>query len=100
QRSPRSTLVPYTTLFRSLGVEVELVHHHLADVGLGAVAQRHVGQDLGGAADDGGARVDAGVAGHHADVLGAEHGAQVEELLRHQDRKSTRLNSSHVKISY
>jgi hypothetical protein len=35
-----------------LGVEVELVHHDLADVGVGALAQRDVGQDLGGAADD------------------------------------------------
>ena len=28
--------------------------------------------------------VDGGVAGHHADVLGAEGLAEVEELLRHQ----------------
>ena len=39
-----------------VGVEVELVHHDLADVGVGAVAQRDVGQDLGGAADDRGVR--------------------------------------------
>src|SRR5690606_41169790 len=33
----------------------------------------------------------------------AEHGAELLELLpdeAHRDRKSTRLNSSHVKISY
>ena len=67
-----------------LGVEVELVHHDLADVGVGALAQRQVGQDLGGAADDRGVRVDAGVAGEHADVLRAEDRAQGEELLADQ----------------
>ncbi len=67
-----------------LGVEVELVHHHLADVGLGTLAQRDVGQHLGGAADDRRLGVDRGVAGQHADVLGAEDVDQREELLRDQ----------------
>ena len=67
-----------------LGVEVELVHHHLADVGRRALAQRDVGQHLGGAADDRRPGVDRGVAGQHADVLGAEDVAQGEELLRDQ----------------
>ncbi len=67
-----------------VGVEVELVHDHLADVGLLPVAQRDVGQDLRGAADDRGVGVDAGVAGHHADAVRAELLAQREELLRHQ----------------
>ena len=67
-----------------LGVEVELVHHHLADVGVRPVAQRDGGEHLGGAADDGGVGVDRGVTGEHADVLGAEELAQVEELLRDQ----------------
>ena len=53
-------------------------------VGRGAFAQRDVGQDLRGAADDRGVLVDAGVAGDHADVLGAEDLAQGEELLRDQ----------------
>src|SRR5436309_9597824 len=61
---PRSTLFPYTTLFRS---------------------------------------------GHHADIERADVDAQLEGVGRHHgahaplakpDRKSTRLNSSHVKISY
>ena len=55
-----------------LGVEVELVHHHLADVRVGALAQRDVGEHLGGAADDRRLGVDRGVAGQHADVVGAE----------------------------
>jgi hypothetical protein len=34
--------------------------------------QREVGEDLGGAADDRRVAVDARVAGHHPDVVGAE----------------------------
>ncbi len=67
-----------------LGVEVELVHHHLTDVGGGSLAQRDVGEHLGGAADDRGAGVHRRVAGQHADLVGAEDVAQREELLRHQ----------------
>src|SRR5438445_8108310 len=61
RRPPRSTLFPYTTLFRS----VELDAHPAELVGVDLLA---------GAADHGG-----------------------EEI---QDRKSTRLNSSHANISY
>ena len=50
----------------------------------GPLAQRDVGQHLGGAADDRRVRVDRGVAGEHADVLGAEDVAQGEELLADQ----------------
>ena len=64
-----------------LGVEVELVHHDEPHVGGAALAEREVGQDLGGAADDRGIGVDGRVAGEHADVVGAEDLAQREELL-------------------
>ncbi len=47
-------------------------------------AQGHVGQDLGGADQDRGVAVHRGVAGDQAHVLGAEAGAQVEELFVHQ----------------
>src|SRR5258705_4889780 len=60
RRPPRSTLFPYTTLFRSLGIE------------------RH--PDL--------------AAGHHRQ----QGGDMVCAVAR--DRKSTRLNSSHLGISY
>src|SRR2546426_9637605 len=65
RRPPRSTLFPYTTLFRSL------LRAHLTVV---LVAARHVGR-------------------------------QAREVARHVDpdngdRKSTRLNSSHLVISY
>ena len=64
-----------------IGVEMELVHHDLTDTGAGTVAQRDVGQDLGGAADDRRTGIDAGVAGHHADVVGAER--------RRRDRRTS-----------
>ncbi|MPM30961.1 hypothetical protein SDC9_77514 [bioreactor metagenome] len=67
-----------------LGVVVELVHHHLGDVGPPALAQGDVGEHLGGAGDDRGVGVDRGVAGEHADVLGTEDLAQREEFLRDQ----------------
>ena len=67
-----------------LGVEVELVHHHEADVGTPALAQRDVGQDLGGAADDRGVGVHRRVTGEHADVVGTEDLDEGEELLAHE----------------
>src|SRR2546427_2195363 len=62
RRPPRSTLFPYTTLFRSAG----------------------------------------GVAGHQAGrQQRAQRGAMQDRGALHvQDRKSTRLNSSHSQISY
>src|SRR3712207_7550265 len=71
RRPPRSTLFPYTTLFRSgdRGGGVPLVH----------APGVHVGVDL---------------AAHHRRRLPAGRAE------RHQDRKSTRLNSSHANISY
>src|SRR2546427_9360313 len=77
RRPPRSTLFPYTTLFRSAGL------------GLG---QRRLGAGLGGAQRG---RVDL------VELLALAHqGALGEQALLHEDRKSTRLNSSHSQISY
>src|SRR3712207_7975054 len=80
RRPPRSTLFPYTTLFRSLADEVLL---HVA---------AHALDDR----DDGDEE-------HDADG-DAEQGEEALELLRpdlpERDRKSTRLNSSHANISY
>ena len=67
-----------------VGVEVELVHGHAAHVGLLALAQRLVGENLRRAADDGRAGVDGGVARDHADVVLAEKVHEVEELLADQ----------------
>src|SRR2546430_6657135 len=72
RRPPRSTLFPYTTLFRShlaAGVAV-LAGIGIDDATHGAVLGRHLGFDA----------------------------APRAEVAR--DRKSTRLNSSHSQISY
>src|SRR5437660_5044918 len=73
RRPPRSTLFPYTTLFRS----------HVPPVVL---------------------HVDAAGPDHPArepDAHGRDQvGGLVDEQVGEQDRKSTRLNSSHVAISY
>src|SRR5690348_17581569 len=72
RRPPRSTLFPYTTLFRSIDPELALagVLREVADVAVR-------GQDT---------------------VIGAEVALDRPCLVR--DRKSTRLNSSHPSISY
>src|SRR3712207_7789233 len=83
RRPPRSTLFPYTTLFRSVRVEV----HVLEAVG------REVRVHL--------RRGDVGVPKHllqRPQVAAA--GEQVRGERVAQDRKSTRLNSSHANISY
>src|SRR5256885_10761078 len=74
RRPPRSTLFPYTTLFRSLCVRIEA-----EDVGFGTSA---VGVDL--------------VGGEQARPSHRIHCADRSA----SDRKSTRLNSSHLVISY
>src|SRR2546426_3495808 len=68
RRPPRSTLFPYTTLFRS---------RHRADAGM------------------------AGAVAGDAARQGAEDRPPAPDLYGcRQDRKSTRLNSSHLVISY
>src|SRR5690554_7194491 len=72
RRPPRSTLFPYTTLFRS-GAEDEdgLKNRQVADIDR--------------------------LPGQQPQPADREHGL---DHHRSQDRKSTRLNSSHVRISY
>src|SRR5205085_9829615 len=90
-RPPSSTLFPYTTLFRSPGV----------DSGSDLDAQGpHALGDVGGARDGAAGTVERGqepVAGL-LDLPAAVPG----QLPAHQlvDRKSTRLNSSHSQTSY
>src|SRR5439155_26580530 len=69
RRPPRSTLFPYTTLFRSL------------------LRSEHSARPFPGRSGDSNAQDGE----RHADVFHSHSGA---------DRKSTRLNSSHVAISY
>src|SRR3712207_8406206 len=86
RRPPRSTLFPYTTLFRS----------DAALVGLLPLDQRVVDVLDRGAVEDGRRDVDLLVrAGLLRELVRV--GAVVVPAL---DRKSTRLNSSHANISY
>src|SRR5690348_17461088 len=78
RRPPRSTLFPYTTLFRSrvdrVGVRVR-----------GAQLRRHDLLHLGDR--------------DHGELLDEQQEPH-EEPAERSDRKSTRLNSSHPSISY
>src|SRR5690242_21034749 len=87
-RPPCSTLFPYTTLFRSL----------LAAPG--AAGEEDEEHDQPGEHDRG--RAERRFRHVVAREVGADGDQPVEErrLGRHQDRKSTRLNSSHMSISY
>src|SRR2546427_9342541 len=76
RRPPRSTLFPYTTLFRSLRLRVlhrddgpQILHRHV-----------RLAEEIG-----------------HARGRDAAHDVDDERV---GDRKSTRLNSSHSQISY
>src|SRR5690349_22532441 len=74
RRPPRSTLFPYTTLFRSVVIHA----HAIAELASQQRDHRHAEQLARQVPQR---------------DLDAAHRAQ-------QDRKSTRLNSSHVEISY
>ena len=64
--------LPRPTALR-VRVEVELVHNDLAEVRILTLAQGNIGENLRGAADNGRLRVDGGVAGNHAHVLGTKN---------------------------
>src|SRR5258708_27262895 len=93
RRPPSSTLFPYTTLFRSAlrrqavaaAAALELARHGRDQPGAGG-AERVTDGDR--------AAVHVGAVGGDAEV------AQRGNHLRGEDRKSTRLNSSHQIISY
>src|SRR3989442_2046183 len=74
RRPPRSTLFPYTTLFRSRALDLGGKAFYTTP--LKALSNQKFGD------------------------LVAKHGAERVGLLTGEDRKSTRLNSSHVRISY
>src|SRR3712207_8148522 len=74
RRPPRSTLFPYTTLFRSCRPRDDV---HPAEVGV------HVRKHL-----------------RKHQALAPVRIPDVEQIKLHADRKSTRLNSSHANISY
>src|SRR2546426_5341403 len=83
RRPPRSTLFPYTTLFRSCeGAQEEVLKRRLRRGGAVAV--------------DAGERVHR----HGHQLEPEEHDHQILAPDHEQNRKSTRLNSSHLVISY
>src|SRR2546430_16801781 len=98
RRPPRSTLFPYTTLFRSVGRELR--DRHPARAPADAVVELQLARvhrarelvalalELGGLGLLGLARLD--------QLLPA----RLDLRARPRDRKSTRLNSSHSQISY
>src|SRR3712207_8089708 len=95
RRPPRSTLFPYTTLFRS---ELLLVPLHLAAVHQlleHRAAPLELGHLHGLEADDAARGVAAPDPADHAAVRDVLH-----RRVPARDRKSTRLNSSHANISY
>src|SRR3989442_4787399 len=86
RRPPRSTLFPYTTLFRSLQREP-------AAGGDGHVVPQVQGLEL--------VRGDPQVEHGMRQLLQSNDAREVGPApLDWRDRKSTRLNSSHVRISY
>src|SRR3712207_8211687 len=97
RRPPRSTLFPYTTLFRSV---TDVLLHFLrknpdekqqekvADIDVRRQDKEKVAEDA---------------ARHQSQHVenGSRRGELAEQGFEHrQDRKSTRLNSSHANISY
>src|SRR3712207_8088851 len=84
RRPPRSTLFPYTTLFRSPG------RHRPGLVGQAVPRERPR------------AAVGQGPPGGDGEEGGLEHVRDPRRRPQdpHRDRKSTRLNSSHANISY
>src|SRR5207248_9645733 len=87
---PRSTLFPYTTLFRSVGYGMTGDAHHMT-------APDPEGD--GAARAMAGALKDARLAPSDIDYINA-HGTSTPYNDKFEDRKSTRLNSSHRTISY
>src|SRR5689334_24648533 len=90
RRPPRSTLFPYTTLFRS-------PEHRRSYEGKGGVGLRRFQVPAKGFGRS--EFRDRGYGGTNSKVWLSYAGRRVEKCPR-LDRKSTRLNSSHSSISY
>src|SRR5690242_20845495 len=85
RRPPRSTLFPYTTLFRSYVLKEAPLPDLLRAISTVA---------------EGGTYVDPVLAGALAAPGAADKLPALTQREREVDRKSTRLNSSHMSISY
>src|SRR3712207_8670792 len=97
RRPPRSTLFPYTTLFRSARVaapDVDLAQKPGDQQQVQAPRDEPAGGGVGAEVGRGGGKQPPGAPGQGG--VGGERTQECEQ----RDRKSTRLNSSHAKISY
>src|SRR2546422_6521707 len=83
RRPPRSTLFPYTTLFRSLDRELLAPQRGRCEAAAQPCRERGRGD-----------------AEHERRAPGRAASERSERAARRRDRKSTRLNSSHGYISY
>src|SRR3712207_8667784 len=81
RRPPRSTLFPYTTLFRSVGEPAARRQRRAGEL---AHPQRAAGR----------------LGEPHEDLVVGVREPRLPLELPVEDRKSTRLNSSHANISY
>src|SRR3712207_7794548 len=82
RRPPRSTLFPYTTLFRSVEESGRLLPgSRLGDHADGPALAQSLDRSI-------------------SVVVACAHGHNRSQRVVAQDRKSTRLNSSHANISY
>src|SRR3712207_8306073 len=77
RRPPRSTLFPYTTLFRS--GNIVRAAEMLEEMVKGFPDTKSLGREI---------------------LLCEQEGDRITHDIVHRDRKSTRLNSSHANISY
>src|SRR3712207_8400614 len=85
RRPPRSTLFPYTTLFRSVDLALGVLAvglAHLVHVAVEVALARRIGHQ------------------QRRELEGGERHVRHPVLAALLDRKSTRLNSSHANISY
>src|SRR3712207_8786777 len=89
RRPPRSTLFPYTTLFRSLDAPLGAVDRSRLNVNGSSLAAGHPFAATGG-------RIVASLAKQLHEAGPGRRGL----ISICADRKSTRLNSSHANISY
>src|SRR5947207_8538624 len=78
---PRSTLFPYTTLFRSIVLSARILDHYASAIPPPLADEREMGN-------------------RNVNGLRIRSRFDLDNRARTRDRKSTRLNSSHTVISY
>src|SRR3712207_6917337 len=96
RRPPRSTLFPYTTLFRSDQLLLDLAFGDDCAVGEGEAVDVPPGEPVGEVE----LALDRNLVGGPEDGDDEVVADPLEAQVGKRDRKSTRLNSSHANISY